>query len=307
MPGKRRTIKSYAVLCLSVLAGNALLAFLVAAFVLPRGIIMGGTTGIGIVLSNVTGQDTALFVFLLNLALLLFGLCVLGKRFFFSTAASSVLYPAFLAAFQRIPGIDTMTDNDLLAAIFAGCLLGVSLGLVMRVGSSTGGMDVVNLVFHKWFHFPIAVLVWVSDLVVIGGQAIFAKPERTLLGLLVLMLETIVLDQVMLLGRSQLQIYVVSDRYEQIRDRLLHELGLGVTMTLIETGLLGKQQKGVLCVVHPRRLYAVTVCIRAEDPQAFITITKIKEVHGKGFTLERTAAQLEQNSLTDEARKDDIP
>ena len=306
MPGKRRTIKSYAVLCLSVLAGNALLAFLVAAFVLPRGIIMGGTTGIGIVLSNVTGQDAALFVFLLNLALLLFGLCVLGKRFFFSTAASSVLYPAFLAAFQRIPGIDTMTDNDLLAAIFAGCLLGVSLGLVMRVGSSTGGMDVVNLVFHKWFHFPIAVLVWVSDLVVIGGQAIFAKPERTLLGLLVLMLETIVLDQVMLLGRSQLQIYVVSDRYEQIRDRLLHELGLGVTMTLIETGLLGKQQKGVLCVVHPRRLYAVTACIRAEDPQAFITITKIKEVHGKGFTLERTAAQLEQNSPAEGARKDDV-
>ena len=306
MPSKRRTIKSYAVLCLSVLAGNALLAFLVAAFVLPRGIIMGGTTGIGIVLSNVTGQDTALFVFLLNLALLLFGLCVLGKRFFFSTAASSVLYPAFLAAFQRIPGIDTMTDNDLLAAIFAGCLLGVSLGLVMRVGSSTGGMDVVNLVFHKWFHFPIAVLVWVSDLVVIGGQAIFAKPERTLLGILVLMLETIVLDQVMLLGRSQLQIYVVSDRYEQIRDRLLHELGLGVTMTLIETGLLGKQQKGVLCVVHPRRLYAVTACIRAEDPQAFITITKIKEVHGKGFTLERTAAQLEQNSPAEGARKDDV-
>ena len=306
MSGKGRTIKTYAVLCLSVLAGNALLAFLVAAFVLPRGILMGGTTGIGIVLSNVTGQDTALFVFLLNLALLLFGLCVLGKRFFFSTAASSVLYPAFLAAFQRIPGIDMMTDNDLLAAIFAGCLLGVSLGLVMRVGSSTGGMDVVNLVFHKWFHFPIAVLVWVSDLVVIGGQAIFAKPERTLLGLLVLMLETIVLDQVMLLGRSQLQIYVVSDRYEQIRDRLLHELGLGVTMTLIETGLLGKQQKGVLCVVHPRRLYAVTACIRAEDPQAFITITKIKEVHGKGFTLERTAAQLEQNSPAEGARKDDV-
>lgn len=296
MSGKKRTVKDYAVLCLSVLAGNALLAFLVAAFVLPRGILMGGTTGIGIVLSKVTGQDTALFVLALNVVLLLFGLFVLGRRFFFSTAASSVLYPAFLALFQRIPGIGALTDNDLLAAIFAGCLLGVSLGLVMRVGSSTGGMDVVNLAFHKWFHFPIAVLVWVSDLVVIGGQAIFAGPESTLLGILVLLLETIVLDRVMLLGQSQLQIYVISDKFEQIRARLLHELGLGVTMTLIETGLLGKQQKGVLCVVHPRQLYAVTACIREEDPQAFITITKIKEVHGKGFTLERTAAQIENNS-----------
>ena len=287
MSGKKSVWK-WLELCASVLLGNALLAFLVAAFVLPHDIIMGGTTGIGIVLSKVTGQDTALFVLLLNVGLLLFGLFVLGKTFFVSTAASSVLYPVFLALFQRIPGIDAMTDNHLLAAIFTGGLMGIALGLVMRVGSSTGGMDVINLAFHKWFHFPVAVLVWVSDPVVIGGQAIFARPESTLLGILVLMLEAIVLDQVMLLGRSQLQIFVVSDQYETIRERLLHELGLGVTMSVIETGLLEKPQKGVLCVVHPRQLYAVTSCIQAQDPQAFITITKIKEVHGKGFTLART-------------------
>ena len=287
MSGKK-TVWKWLELCASVVLGNGLLAFLVAAFVLPHDIIMGGTTGIGIVLSKVTGHDTALFVLLLNVGLLIFGLFVLGKTFFVSTAASSVLYPAFLALFQRIPGIDAMTDNHLLAAIFTGGLMGIALGLVMRVGSSTGGMDVINLAFHKWFHFPVAVLVWVSDLVVIGGQAIFARPESTLLGILVLMLEAIVLDQVMLLGRSQLQIFVVSDQYETIRERLLHELGLGVTMSVIETGLLEKPQKGVLCVVHPRQLYAVTSCIQAQDPQAFITITKIKEVHGKGFTLART-------------------
>ncbi len=295
MSGKKSVWK-WLELCASVLLGNALLAFLVAAFVLPHDIIMGGTTGIGIVLSKVTGQDTALFVLLLNVGLLLFGLFVLGKTFFVSTAASSVLYPVFLALFQRIPGIDAMTDNHLLAAIFTGGLMGIALGLVMRVGSSTGGMDVINLAFHKWFHFPVAVLVWVSDLVVIGGQAIFAKPESSLLGILVLMLETIVLDQVMLLGRSQLQIFVVSDKYETIRERLLHELGLGVTMSVIETGLLEKAQKGVLCVVHPRQLYAVTSCIQAEDPQAFITITKIKEVHGKGFTLARTTLENKNES-----------
>ncbi len=288
---KKRTWKNTAVLCVCVLLGNALLAFLVAAFVLPHDIIMGGTTGIGIVLSKVTGKDTALFVLLLNVALLLFGWAVLGRKFFLSTVASSVLYPVFLGLFQRIPGIDRLTENNLLAAIFTGCLLGVSLGLVMRVGSSTGGMDVINLVFHKWFHFPIAVLVWASDLLVIGLQAIFAKPESTLLGILVLMLEAIVLDQVMLLGQSQLQVFVVSDRFETIREQLLYQMDLGVTMSLIETGHLEKEQKGVLCVVHPRQLYAVTSCIRDVDPQAFITITKIKEVRGKGFTLERIAVE----------------
>ncbi len=305
MQNTKKPIRYYAVLGASVLAGNALLAFLVAAFVLPRGIVMGGTTGIGIVLSNLTGQDTALFVLLLNLALLVFGLCVLGKTFFLSTAASSVLYPAFLALFQRVPGLDAMTDNDLLAAIFTGLLMGVALGLVMRVGSSTGGMDVVNLVFHKWFHLPIAVLVWASDLIVVGGQAFFSKPESILLGLIVLLLETLVLDRVMLLGSAQLQVFVVSDRYETIREKLLFELQRGVTMTLIETGLLEKEQKGVLCVIHPRQLFVVTSCIQAIDPQAFITVTKIQEVRGRGFTLDRAAAS--KNDLPGRARKDDTP
>ena len=289
----------------SVLAGNALLAFAVAAFVLPRGILMGGTTGIGIVLAHVTGRDPALFVLALNLFLLLFGLFTLGKTFFLSTAASTLLYPAFLALFQRVPGLSSMTDNDLLAAIFTGLLAGVALGLVMRVGASTGGMDVVNLTLHKWLHVPVAVLVWFSDLVVVGGQAAFAKPEETLYGLLVLLLESWTLDRVLLLGRAQLQVFVVSDRYGAIRDRLLKELRLGVTMTAIETGLRKTAQKGVLCVIHPRRLYKVTSCVQAIDPQAFITITKIQEVRGRGFTLDRDAAN--KNDLPGRAGKDDTP
>ena len=287
MPAKKSAWK-WLELCASVLCGNALLAFAVAAFVLPHDILMGGTTGIGIVLSKVTGHDTAVFVLLLNMALLLFGLFVLGKTFFVSTAASSVLYPAFLALLQRLPNIGSLTDNKLLASIFTGILLGIALGLVMRVGSSTGGMDVLSLAFHKWFHLPVAVFVWTLDLAVIGGQAVFADAESTLLGILVLLLETLVLDQVQLLGRAQLQIFVVSDAYETIRERLLYDCGRGVTMTVIETGLRAQPQKGVLCVVHPRQLYAVTACVQAVDPLAFITITKIREVHGRGFTLERT-------------------
>lgn len=277
--------KIMTVLC--IVGGNSLLAFLVAAFIIPHDIIMGGTTGIGIVLTKLTGRDTAALVLLMNLVLLVFGRIVLGKKFFLTTAASSVLYPVFLALMQRIPGIDCMTDNTLLAAVFAGCLMGIALGLVMRVGSSTGGMDVINLVFHHWFHFPVAVLVWLSDIIVIGGQAIFAPAEDTLMGILVLVLETLVLDKVMIVGQSQLQIFVVSNRYEQIREELLKTLGVGVTMTLIETGHLGQQQKGVLCVVHPRQMYDATELIRRIDPQSFITITQIKEVHGRGFTRER--------------------
>lgn len=270
-----------------VLAGNALLAFFVAAFVMPHDIIMGGTTGIGIVLNKALSIDTAMLIFILNMALLIFGGIVLGKKFFLTTVASSVLYPAFLAVMMRIPGIDLITDNSLLAALFGGCLEGLSLGMLMRVGSSTGGMDVVNLVMHKWFHWPLSLIVSATDVLVVGGQALFSEPEKLLLAIVTIFCETVVLEKVMILGKSQMQIYVISEQHEAIRQKLLREAEVGVTMTMIETGLFRKQQKGLLCVIPLRKLYSVTELIQSVDSEAFITITKINEVRGHGFTLER--------------------
>ena len=273
---------------LSLVAGNALLAFLVEAFIIPHDIIMGGTTGIGIVLNRVWPQlNVSVFVMILNVVLLIFGLIVLGKKFFFTTVASSVMYPAFMAIFEQIPEIRTLTDEPLLAAVFAGCLMGVALGLVMRVGSSTGGMDVVTLVLNKWFHLPVALFVWITDILVVGGQAIFSSSEKTLLGILVLVLESIVLDKAMILGKAQIQLFVISEKYEEIRKTLLLDLQAGVTMAMIETGNLRQEAKGVICVIPPRKLYSATEMIHGIDPAAFITVTQINEVRGRGFTEER--------------------
>ncbi len=283
----QKKIKNTVFTAFMILCGNALLAFLVAAFIIPHDIIMGGTTGIGIVLSNIFQVDTAIFVLVLNVALLLVGLFILGKRFFIATAASSVLYPVFLGLMERIPGIGNLTDDPLLASLFGGVLMGIALGMVIRVGSSTGGMDIVNLILHKYFHLPVSVFVYITDIIVVGGQAIFNEPEKTLLGIVVLVLETIILEQVMIFGKSQIQIYIVSEKYEEIRESLLTELGAGVTMHYIETGHLGKMQKAVLCVIPPQKLYAANERIHQIDENAFLTITKIKEVRGKGFTKEQ--------------------
>ena len=282
----RRSRMVMTVLC--ILAGNTLLAFLVAAFIIPHGIIMGGTTGIGIVLGGLFPElDVAFVILVLNVALLIFGRLVLGRKFFVTTAASSVLFPIALGLMQRIPGIDSMTNNALLAALFAGSLMGIALGLVMRVGSSTGGTDVVCLVLHEWFHLPVSTLVYLTDLVIMGGQALFCKPEQILLGLLVLVLEAITLDKTMILGKAQMQLLVISDHYERIRHTLLADAEVGVTMLVVETGLRRSASKGILCVIPNRKLYETTELVRSIDPRAFITISQINEVRGQGFTQKR--------------------
>ena len=272
---------------LSILVGNALLAFVVAAFIIPHDIVMGGTTGIAIVINKFFPIDTALVVFVLNTVLLFIGLIVIGKKLFFTSIASTLLYPALLAIMQRIPNIENLTDNTLLASLFAGVLMGLSLGLVMRVGSSTGGMDIANLVFAKLSHKGVAIFVYISDIVVVGAQAAVSTPEKIMLGVVVLVLESIMLDKTMIYGQSQLQVFVVSSKYDEIRRRFLTELQAGVTMSYIQTGCLGEDEKAVVCVIPTRKLYYANEIVREADPEAFITITKIKEVRGRGFTTER--------------------
>ena len=270
-----------------ILAGNALLAFLVTAFIAPHGIIMAGTTGIGLALSRFLPIDTAVAVLILNILMLLLGLAVLGKKFFLTTVASSLIYPAFLAVMQRMPGIGSLTENPLLTSIFAGGLLGIALGMVMRVASSTGGTDVINLVMHKWFHWPVSVCVWATDIVVLGIQALFSDAEQILYGIITLVIESLVLDQVMLLGQSQIQLMIISRCAEELRGKLLTDLQAGVTMLMIETGCTGQAGKAVLCIIPPRKLFAAKEMIYKADPGAFLTITQIREVQGQGFSLER--------------------
>lgn len=283
----RKRLKKASEVGFAIIAGNMLLGFAVAAFILPSGVIMGGATGVGLVLARFIPLDTALIVLCVNLLALALGWAVLGWRFVLATVASSLLYPIFLGAAQRVPGIEELTADPLLSALLGGGLVGIAVGLVMRVGSSTGGTDVVNLVLHKWTHIPVSVAVYLTDIVIMGAQAVFSDPEQILYGVVLLVVETIVLDKVMLLGQSQIQLFVISSRYEEIRQKCLTKLQAGITMVQIETGRTRSPQRGVLCVIPPRKLYAAQSLIQSVDPNAFLTITQIKEVRGQGFSSER--------------------
>ena len=270
-----------------VLAGNAVLAFTVAAFMVPHGIIMGGATGIGLTIGHYVPIGLSTVIFFVNVTLFILGTVVLGKKFALNTMISTFVYPLFLSIMQAIPGIEHLTENIMLATIYGGALLGLGIGLVVRVGGSTGGTDILALVFHKWFHIPIAALLYVVDFMVLGGQALFSNSEQILYGILTLIVTTLVVNKVMILGKSQIQLFIISEKYEEIKERMLKEQDAGVTMVHIETGYGEKQQKGVLCVIPNRKLYSVNEMVQSIDGKAFITISQISEVRGRGFTMEK--------------------
>ena len=282
-----------------IFAGNVSNALAVAAFIVPNNILIGGSTGISLTLQHAFGLELTVTVFAFNVLFFVLGAWVLGKKFALSTVASTLLYPALLALFQRIPGINALTENDLLAAIFAGLLLGIGIGLIVRQGASTGGTDILAMVLNKFTHAPVAVLLYVVDFIVLGMQAFFCTSEQILYGVLSLLITTAVMNQVVLFGQAQLQLLIVSEKYEALREKLLRDLDVGVSMIYIETGLGKKRRMAVLCVIPQRKLYAANELIRQIDVNAFTMISRVKEVKGRGFSRERVPVAQETQQTED--------
>lgn len=163
---------------LLVLAGNTLYALGVALFVLPTGLITGGTTGLGLVAQNYLRIPLPAFVAVFNVAMFLLGLAVLGKVFALTTVISSFYYPFILAVFQGAIGDTHLTDDPLLATILAGVMIGAGMGIVIRAGASTGGMDIPPLVLQKKLKIPVSLSLYAFDCCVLLLQALFSNVEQ---------------------------------------------------------------------------------------------------------------------------------
>lgn len=270
---------------LLVIVGNAILAFGVAAFAVPSNLIVAGATGIALIICQFISIDYATIVFIINMIMLVLGLVVLGKKFAAGTVLSSVIFPFFLAFFESIPALTHMTQDMLLSAIYAGLFTGLGCGIVFRLGFSTGGMDVPPAILHKKLKISLGVAVYAFDVIVLLGQSFFTSFEGILYGIITVFITAIVLDQVILIGEKNLQVFVISKYHEEIAEAIFNELNRGCTFVNVTTGYFHDSQKAVLCVVDNRQYSIINDLTMNIDPHAFIIASEIHSVRGRGFTL----------------------
>ena len=270
---------------LLVLAGNTLYSLGVALFVLPTGLITGGTTGLGLVAQNYLHIPLSAFVAVFNLAMFLLGLAVLGKVFALTTVISSFYYPFILAVFQGAIGDVHLTDDPLLATILAGVMIGAGMGIVIRAGASTGGMVIPPLVLQKMLKIPVSLSLYAFDCCILLLQALFSNVEQVLYGLVMVLLYTLTLNKALMLGTGQMQLKVVSKQYQAISQAIQKQMDRGTTLFHSQGGYDKKEGSTVLTVVDRRELSKLTELVTSIDPNAFMVVSQVNEVRGRGFTL----------------------
>ncbi len=270
----------------SILLGNGLLAFGIAAFIVPTGIICGGTTGIGLAVQYWLGIPLALTVALINGAAFVAGWFLLGRKFAAATAVSTIAFPLFLDVFTRIEYLAHLTDDLLLSAVMAGVITGAGVGLVLKAGASTGGMDIPPLVGERFFGIPVSHSMMALNCLVLLIQIPFSDTERILYGLVNTAMMSGAMNRMMLYGLYQTQVIIITPLFERVREMLLSN-DFGVTMILIETGKDLMEQKALLCAVPLRRLALLKQLVQGIDEEAFVMINTGTEIKGRGFTIAR--------------------
>ena len=161
-----------------VILGNILYALAVRLFLMPAGLLTGGTTGIGLALNRTFGIPVSSFVLVFNVIMLLIGWKVMGRKFALTTIVSTFVYPIALGFFERLFGNLVLTEDLFLCTIFSGLGIGASLGIVIRAGASTGGMDIPPLVLNHYLRIPVSVFMYVFDFCILLVQAVGNPPER---------------------------------------------------------------------------------------------------------------------------------
>ncbi len=273
----------------SILAGNFLLAFAVCAFVIPNNIMLGGSNGISLFIQHFfPGLRLSVISAVVGTSLFVLGWVFMGWKFAATSLASTILYPVMLAICETLPLDSLFNENIVFSALACSVICGTGLGLVIRVGGSTGGMDIPPCILNKYFGIPVGRSVMFFDVIVVLMQVVIRGLDGILCSILIIVVMGYVIDRTVITGDKTLQMIIISPEYEKIRDNILDPINCGVTLLDIETGYQGKKQKAILSVVYNSKYTAIRDMTLSVDPHAFIVTSEVSNVNGIGYTIDRS-------------------
>ena len=265
-----------------IILASLLYAAAIALFLDPNQLAPGGVSGIAIILNRLCGLPTGTLILLMNIPLLALGMWKLGWKFVLSTVvavAASSVFTDLLAPYGPL------TTDPLLAACAGGALLAVGMGILFKLGATSGGTDIlIRVIKLKYKHLKTGSLFLATDCCVIAASAlVFGDIDLALYAAIATIVSSFCLDLV-LYGRDEAKlVYLITDHEKAIANRLLEELEIGVTYLQGQGAYTRDNKKVILCAMQKRLLPRVQEIAMEEDPYAFLIVTSASEIFGEGF------------------------
>ena len=268
---------------LLIALGCALFSLGFDLFLQPNQINVGGVSGIGQLLTHLTGfGSVALWSVLINVPLFLVSIRGVGKKFFVGSLCGMLLSNLFLSLFERIPAPVT---EPLLATLYGGLLTGLGLGLVFVAGASTGGVDIVARLLRPSFpNFPIGRIMLAIDIVTVTlTGVVFGDINKALYSAVTLYVCSMVLDGVVYGLDYSVVALVISDQHQTICQEITSKLDRGITILRGQGYYSGQDKRVILCAIKKRQVAELKELVMGIDPAAFVILQEAHQVVGEGF------------------------
>ncbi|KOS69146.1 membrane protein [Lysinibacillus contaminans] len=272
---------------LAIMLGAAIYSFGLVHFNMQHQLGEGGFSGITLVFYFTLGWDPALLNLLLNIPMFFIGWRLLGKKAFIYTVIGTVSVSIFLKIFQVYQFDIHLQDDLFLVSLFAGVFVGLGLGIVFRFGGTTGGVDILARLAHKYLGWSMGKSMFMFDaIVILLSWLTFLDARSMMYTLVAVFVGARVIDFVQDGAYAARGALIISENPSAIADMISLRMERGVT-TLQGQGHFTKEDKEVLyCVVGRNELVRLKSIIHEVDPHAFVSIFEVHDVAGEGFTLD---------------------
>ncbi|WP_017185999.1 YitT family protein [Alkalibacillus haloalkaliphilus] len=271
---------------LFILIGAAIFSFGIVNFNMQNNLSEGGFTGITLLLYFLFSWDPGIMNLILNIPVFFIGLKLLGRITFVYTVIGTVAVSIFLWVFQAYPAF-SLQDDMTLAALFAGTFIGVGLGIIFRFGGTTGGVDIIARLVHKYIGWSMGRTMFLFDAIVIVASVVFYLNEvEGMYTLVAVFIGARIIDFIQEGAYAARGTTIISDHSEKLAEGITEQMDRGVTILNGKGYYTGKDRQVLYCVVGKNEIVKLKNIIHEIDPHAFVSVSTVHDVLGEGFTLD---------------------
>lgn len=296
-----RTVRDYAIIAIAMIMGVIGLNL----FLVPNEITMGGTMGVAEIVYWGTGIQTQYTYFVINAALLIAALKVLGWRFCVKTVYAVVVFTVASSVFQWLgfANVYLLADQKFMACIVGGVFMGTSVGLGLSAGGSTGGSDVVAAMIHKYRDVSLGHIILFCDLTIITSSYVVLHDwEKVLYGYVLLFIVSFCVDYVVNSLRRSVQFLIISRKWEEI-GLAINKIADRGCSTLNGNGFYSKRDiKVIFCIAKKSESAMIFDIVDEIDPDAFVAQSAVIGVYGQGFDRVRVRKKISLEEIKKEIK-----
>ena len=266
--------------CFIVSIACIIMAFNTNYFYLGNKLAQGGVSGLSLIIHYITEIDISYIYFALNIPLIIVAYIFIGKDFVFNTLFATIILTIFLKVFGSFRG---PIDDILMASIFGGGINGIAIGIIFYAGGSSGGTDIIAKIINQHYGVAIGKVLLTIDFIILSMVAFIFGKVIFMYTLISLLVSSKMIDIIQEGIYSAKGVTIITNRVEELRKKIMEDTGRGITLINAKGAYTQKEIGMLYCVVGKYQLMKVKSIVKEIDPMAFMIVSQVHEVIGKGF------------------------